>query len=102
MSVSYTHLDVYKRQVIDGVPAGTEISLENIMLHMRRRAPGRPGTTPRAETDIPEFLSGIFNGRATGAPICLIIRNQNTRSGDYEPVSYTHLDVYKRQQSAFS
>lgn len=70
--------------VIDGVPAGTEISLENIMLHMRRRAPGRPGTTPRAETDIPEFLSGIFNGRATGAPICLIIRNQNTRSGDYE------------------
>jgi len=48
--------------VIDGVPAGTEISLENIMLHMRRRAPGRPGTTPRAETDIPEFLSGIFNG----------------------------------------
>lgn len=70
--------------VIDGVPAGTEISAERIIIHMKRRAPGRRGTTPRQEADIPEFLSGVYNGRATGAPICFIIRNQNTRSSDYE------------------
>lgn len=70
--------------VIEGVPAGKEIPMDYITLHMKRRAPGQKGTTPRRESDAPEFLSGVFNGRATGAPICLIIRNQNTRSGDYE------------------
>ncbi len=50
---------------------------------MRRRA-GRPGTTPAPRRISLNFFQGIFNGRATGAPICLIIRNQNTRSGDYE------------------
>lgn len=69
--------------VAEGVPAGEEIPFEYIMLHMKRRAPGQKGTTPRQERDEPEFLSGVFNGRATGAPICFVIRNENTRSGDY-------------------
>ena len=51
---------------------------------MARRAPGRDkSSTPRKEADTPEFLSGMLNGRTTGAPLCIVIQNTNTRSGDY-------------------
>ena len=58
------------------------------------------------EADNVQLLSGVVNGHTTGTAIALMIENQNTRSGDYAktadllrpgPVSYTHLDVYKRQ-----
>lgn len=69
---------------IDGVPAGEAIDMEVLQAFLDRRAPGRDRySTPRKESDQPEFLSGVLNGRTTGSPIAAIIRNRNTRSGDY-------------------
>ena len=69
---------------LDGVPAGLPIDLEQLQLFLNRRAPGQHAyATPRHEEDRPEFLSGIVDGYTCGAPIAAIIRNTNTRSGDY-------------------
>lgn len=70
--------------VIDGLPAGEEIDRDALLLQMSRRAPGRDkSSTPRKEADEPEILSGMLEDRTTGAPLCVVIRNTNTRSGDY-------------------
>ncbi|MGI5868782.1 MAG: chorismate synthase [Kiritimatiellia bacterium] len=70
--------------VIDGLPSGFALDFEALAAHMRRRAPGQgPWATPRREPDAPEILSGVFNGRTTGTPLAAIIRNADTRSGDY-------------------
>ena len=72
--------------VIDGVPSGVELDMDEIMFEMSRRAPGKNDfSTPRNENDIPEILSGVFDGKTTGTPICAIIRNTNTISKDYNP-----------------
>lgn len=72
--------------VIDGLPPGEELDEAEIAREMLRRAPGgSPLSTPRSEADKVEILSGIFNSKTTGAPLCGIIRNQNTRSSDYKP-----------------
>ena len=69
---------------LDGVPAGLPVDLDQLQEFLNRRAPGQNDwSTPRKEEDRPEFLSGILNGFTTGAPIAAIIRNTNTRSGDY-------------------
>jgi len=69
---------------LDGIPAGEPIDMERLQAFLRRRAPGRfPWTTPRKEEDIPEFICGLKDGKTCGAPITAIIRNENTRSGDY-------------------
>ncbi|MGG7178051.1 chorismate synthase [Clostridium paraputrificum] len=69
---------------IDGLPSGIELDLEKIDAEMKRRAPGQSKlATARKEGDVPEILSGYFNGRTTGTPICAIIRNSDTRSKDY-------------------
>ena len=69
---------------IDGLPAGFSIDMDKIMMEMARRAPGKSSlSTPRKESDIPEILSGYFEGKTTGAPLCAIIRNSNTKSKDY-------------------
>ena len=69
---------------LDGVPAGLPVNLDQLQEFLNRRAPGQNDwSTPRREEDRPEFLSGILNGFTTGAPITAIIRNTNTRSGDY-------------------
>ena len=69
---------------LDGVPAGLLVDLERLQAFLHRRAPGQNDfSTPRAEADWPEFLSGLLDGRTCGAPIAAIIRNTNTRSGDY-------------------
>ena len=69
---------------IDGIPAGTELDLEFISQEMKRRAPGRSKlTTPRVEKDEFEILSGFFDGRTTGTPLAMIVRNSNQRSKDY-------------------
>lgn len=70
--------------IIDGVPPGIEFSEEDMAGDLARRKPGAPGTTPRVEADEPQILSGVFNGRTTGAPLTVVFRNSNTRSGDYE------------------
>ncbi len=70
--------------VIDGVPAGTPIDETAIARDMARRAPGNdPTATARKEPDRVRIVSGLFEGRATGAPLCGLIENTNTRSGDY-------------------
>ncbi len=70
--------------VIDGLSAGAEIDIEGVLAQMKRRAPGRDKTaTPRKESDLPEVLSGMLGNTLTGAPLCAVIKNTNTKSGDY-------------------
>lgn len=70
--------------VLDQVPAGLPVDTEKLQLFLNRRAPGQHDyDTPRKEKDVPEFLSGIVDGFTCGAPIAAVIRNTNTRSGDY-------------------
>ncbi|MDP4133449.1 MAG: chorismate synthase [Bacillota bacterium] len=76
--------------VIDGLPAGFHIDMENLDAFMQRRAPGQSGlTTPRKEADTVEFISGIINGKTCGAPLCAMIKNTNVRPGDYSEISDT-------------
>lgn len=71
--------------VLEGLPAGEEIQEEKIAVQMARRAPGRDrSSTPRKESDTPRIISGILNGKTTGAPLCAIIENTNTHSADYD------------------
>ena len=70
---------------LDGIPAGLPVDLEVLQQFLDRRAPGRGGfSTARRETDRPQFLAGILEGRTCGAPIAATIRKTNTRSGDYD------------------
>lgn len=70
---------------LDGVPAGLPVDMDALQTFLNRRAPGQNAwSTPRKETDKVEILSGVVDGRTCGAPITAVIRNTNTRSGDYE------------------
>ena len=69
---------------LDGFPAGMEINMDRLLGEMARRAPGQSLlTTTRKEADAPEFVSGVLDGKTTGQPICILIRNTNQRSQDY-------------------
>lgn len=69
---------------IDGLPSGFEIDMDSVMKEMARRAPGKSNlSTARKEGDKPEILSGFFNGKTTGTPLCAIIRNSDMHSQDY-------------------
>jgi len=71
--------------VIDGCPAGLAITAEDIQKELDRRRPGGNFlSTPRKEEDRVEILSGVFNGRTTGAPICLAVWNKDVDSSEYE------------------
>ncbi len=90
--------------VIDGCPAGLHINEDEINQLLRLRAPGRsPHTSPRKESDLAEILSGVYEGQTTGAPISIIIYNQDKDSSKYEPIkdllrpghaNYTYLSKY--------
>lgn len=90
--------------VIDGCPAGLEINEHEINAALALRAPGRnPYTSPRTEADKAEIFSGVFEGKTTGAPICIIIPNKDADSSKYEPIkdllrpghaNYTYLEKY--------
>lgn len=70
---------------IDGIEPGMELDLEYINKEMSRRAPGKSElSTPRKEGDNFEILSGFFNGRTTGTPLCSVIYNKDQHSRDYE------------------
>ncbi len=72
--------------VLGGLPAGEDIDIAAIAAQMQRRAPGQNETsTTRREMDEVEVLSGLFNGKTTGAPVCGIIRNHDTDSTAYTP-----------------
>ena len=78
--------------VLDGFPAGVVIDEYFIRGEMLRRRPGQSViTTARNEQDMVEFLSGVFEGRTTGTPIAFVIKNDNTRSKDYDNMR----DVYR-------
>lgn len=69
---------------IDGLPSGFEIDMDDVLKELDRRAPGKSRlSTARKEEDIPEILSGYFEGKTTGTPLCAVIRNRDQRSKDY-------------------
>ena len=69
--------------VLDGVPAGLELSEPDFEKDILRRKSGAKGTTPRIEADQPYIVSGVFEGHTTGAPLTIVFRNTNTHSSDY-------------------
>ena len=74
--------------VLDGFPAGIVYDEAFIFSEMARRAPGKnKQSTARKESDLPRILSGIYQGYTTGTPICAVIENTDTRSGDYKDFS---------------
>ncbi|MDD2986378.1 chorismate synthase [Flavobacterium sp.] len=85
--------------VIDGCPAGLEIDFEAIQTEMNRRKPGQSAlVTQRKEADEVQFLSGIFEGKTTGAPIGFMINNTNQKTNDY-----THLkDTFRPSHADFT
>lgn len=71
--------------VIGGLPAGEPVDEDEIFREMQRRAPGNSDlSTPRKESDRAEIVSGIFNGKTTGAPLCAFIKNENAHSNEYD------------------
>jgi chorismate synthase len=74
--------------VIDGCPAGLELSEADLVSDLQRRAPGSPYTSPRQEADIPQILSGVFEGKTTGAPISIVIYNQDKDSSTYDALRH--------------
>ncbi len=68
---------------IDGCPPGISIRSDDFIPDLSRRQSGRPGTTKRQEPDIPEILSGVYEGFSTGAPLTMITRNTDKISSDY-------------------
>jgi chorismate synthase len=77
--------------IIDGCPAGLEVSAATIQTALDRRRPGQSDlTTPRSEADKVEILSGLFEGKTTGTPISLLIRNQDQASHDYSHVEHAY------------
>ncbi|MBQ7463998.1 MAG: chorismate synthase [Lachnospiraceae bacterium] len=74
--------------VIDGCPAGLPLSEDDIIPYMQRRRPGQSDfSTKRNESDAPEILSGVFEGRTTGTPISIMIKNSDQHSGDYSEIA---------------
>lgn len=74
--------------VIDGCPPKLEITPEEIQKDLDRRKPGQSKiTTPRKETDTCEIISGVFQGKTTGTPIAILVRNKDARSQDYDEIS---------------
>lgn len=85
--------------VIDGCPAGLEINEGDINSALALRAPGKnPFTSPRTELDQAEILSGVFEGKTTGAPICIMIPNRDVDSSKYEPIK----DLYRPGHANFT
>lgn len=85
--------------VIDGCPAGIALDSRDIQKELDRRKPGQSkATTPRKESDKVEILSGVFEGKTTGSPIALLIRNKNQKSGDYSKLK----DVFRPSHADFT
>ena len=84
---------------IDGCPAGLSLDEADIQLELDRRRPGQSSiTTQRKETDQAEILSGVFEGKTTGTPIAILIRNQDHRSRDYDDLK----DIFRPGHADFT
>ena len=91
--------------VIDGCPAGLSLSEDDINQELSLRRPGSsPYTSPRSEKDEAQIFSGVFEGKTTGAPISILIYNQDADSAKYEPIkdlmrpghaNFTYLEKYR-------
>ena len=85
--------------VIDGCPSGIPIDFDKIQQEMDRRKPGQSKVvTQRKESDVVEFLSGIFDGMTTGMPIGFVIKNTNQKSKDYNHIK----DVFRPSHADFT
>lgn len=77
--------------IIDGVPPGIGLSVEDLMVDMDRRRPGQSKiVTQRDEADVPEILAGLFEGRTTGTSLAILVRNKDQRSRDYEDIKHVY------------
>lgn len=85
--------------VIDGCPSGLSLSEADVQPYLDRRRPGQNSfTTPRKESDTVHFLSGVFEGKTTGAPLSMVVYNESQRSGDYATLK----DVYRPGHADFT
>ncbi|MCB0302042.1 MAG: chorismate synthase, partial [Calditrichaeota bacterium] len=94
----------YIGAVIDGVKPGISIDIDEIQREMQRRRPGQSKvSTPRNEQDRAIIVSGVFEGKTTGTPICVLVKNEDQRSKDYSKIAevvrpghaaYTYLKKY--------
>jgi chorismate synthase len=85
--------------IIDGLPAGLEIDLSRIMAQMHRRKPGQSQyTTSRNEKDEIRIISGLFESKTTGSPICVLIENTDSRPSDYSELK----DVYRPSHADYT
>ncbi|MBE5762108.1 MAG: chorismate synthase [Clostridiales bacterium] len=75
--------------LIDGLPAGEKIDMDELNAFMSRRKPGGKLSTSRKEADMPVFLSGLTENTTCGSPLCAMIENGDAHSGDYESIRYT-------------
>ena len=73
---------------LDGFPAGMNLCVSDIQKYLDRRKPGQSeAATPRKEADLVEILSGVFEGRTTGTPISVLVRNTSQHSDDYRDIA---------------
>tara|TARA_B100000683_G_scaffold96735_1_gene95464 strand:- start:26852 stop:27910 length:1059 start_codon:yes stop_codon:yes gene_type:complete len=85
--------------IVDGCPAGLSLDVKDIQKELDRRKPGQSSiTTPRKESDTVQILSGLFEGKTTGAPISFLIPNEDQRTKDYSNLK----EVYRPSHSDFT
>lgn len=85
--------------VIDGIRPGIPIDEEEIQREMQRRRPGQSEvTTPRQESDRAMIISGVFEGKTTGTPLCILVRNEDQRSKDYSNIR----DIYRPGHASYT
>ena len=85
--------------IIDGVPPGIPLSVDDLMVDLNRRRPGQsPLVTQRDEPDVPEILSGVFDGKTTGTSLAIFVANRDQRSKDYSEIR----DLYRPGHADYS
>src|SRR5580692_4874394 len=85
--------------IIDGCPSGLPLSVDDLLPDLMRRRPGQSKlVTQRDEPDVPEIMSGVFEGKTDGTPIGLLFRNEDQRSGDYGDIK----DKYRPGHADFT
>src|SRR5690349_11671353 len=85
--------------IVDGCPPGIALTVEDLQVDLDRRRPGQSAiVTQRKESDTPEILSGVFEGRTTGTSIAILVRNEDQKSHDYDDIK----DLYRPGHADFT